>query len=78
MGGISIWYWMIVLTILACACIALVAVSIRMVARAARRPAAPVPAPLSGSTEARLLELASLRTRGLITDDEYSDILSSA
>jgi hypothetical protein len=87
MGGFGIWHWVIVLTTLACTFFAVIAATIWIVARVVRRPAAPssiaaslFPAPLSGSTEARLLELASLRSRGLITDGEYeqrrSDILS--
>lgn len=89
MGGSGIWHWMIVLTTLACTFFAAITAIIWIVARVARRPAAPssiapslFPAPFSGATEARLLELASLRSRGLITDGEYeqrrSDILNNA
>lgn len=89
MGGFGIWHWMVVFMTFACTFFVAIAATIWIVARVVRRPAAPwsispslFPVPLSGSSKARLLELASLRSRGLITDGEYeqrrSEILSNA
>lgn len=75
MGSFSIWHWIIVLIIFSIPVgIGLV---IWLIVRAARKPAAPsrstVPASasLQPSAEARLQELASLRSKDLITDSEY-------
>lgn len=85
MGGFSIWHWIIVLIVISIPVgIGLV---IWLVVRAARKPATPsqtpVPAsiPQQPSAELRLQELASLRSKGLITDSEYeqqrSEVLRS-
>jgi hypothetical protein len=77
MGSFSIWHWIILLFFVAVpACIGLV---VWLILRAVKKPA-PVPESVSppafpaatdSSAEARLLELASLRSKGLITDAEF-------
>ena len=87
MGSFSIWHWIILLGMLAIpVCIGLV---IWLVVRATRKPTAlskPTGPPAAqssqaSSAEARLRELDSLRSNGLITDLEYeqrrSTIVSS-
>ena len=75
MGSFSIWHWIIVLIVLAIPfAIGLV---IWLIVRAAEKPAAAsrstvaVSASPQPSVEARLQELASLRSKDLITDSEY-------
>jgi hypothetical protein len=77
MGSFSIWHWIVVLLFFVIpACIGLV---IWLIARAVKRPSS-VPEltfpPDSkrvtiSSAEARLQELSSLRSKGLITDSEF-------
>ncbi|OOX16360.1 hypothetical protein Xazr_14410 [Xanthomonas campestris pv. azadirachtae] len=75
MGSFSIWHWIIVLIVLSIPVgIGLV---IWLIVRAARKPAVssrstiPVSASPQPSAEARLQELASLRSKDLITESEY-------
>ena len=75
MGGFSIWHWLIILVFLAVP-IAVIVVIVWAVSKSSRRPAqhtspAPIPASTLSPSEARLVELASLRSKGLITDTEY-------
>lgn len=77
MGIFSIWHWIILIFLLVIpACIGIV---IWLVLRAVKKPA-PVsestfppamPAATDSSAEARLQELASLRSKGLITDSDF-------
>lgn len=77
MGGLSIWHWIIVFFILAIP--VAIGLIIWLIFRAPKRPpsttrstAPPAnPAFQHPSAEARLQELASLRSKGLITDSEY-------
>ncbi|RPD83470.1 SHOCT domain-containing protein [Luteimonas sp. 100069] len=76
MGSFSLWHGIIVLIMLAIPVgIGLV---IWLIVRAVRKPAVPAgPIPASGppqsSAEARLRELASLRSKDLITESEYEE-----
>jgi hypothetical protein len=77
MGSFSIWHWIIVLVILAIP--VFIGLTIWLIVRASKRPPAvarsTVPPAIEGSprssAEARLQELASLRSKELITDAEY-------
>ncbi|WP_084590702.1 SHOCT domain-containing protein [Arenimonas metalli] len=77
MGSFSIWHWIILLVILSIP--VFIGLVIWLVIRATRKPAAgsvstTLPAISSvehSPTEARLLELRSLRSKGLITDAEF-------
>lgn len=77
MGGLSIWHWIILLAMLAILAIAVGVVwfAVHLHRRtAAKTPSAlsqAIPAPISPTTESRLLHLADLRSKGLITDSEY-------
>lgn len=79
MGAFSIWHWIIVLIILSVpAFVGLVIwLVVRAVARSSASASASAPAsqvaPVSSRppAEARLQELASLRSKGLLTDEEY-------
>ena len=85
MGSFSIWHWIIGLIILSIP--VGIGLIIWLVVRAASKPAAPPRStvPVSASpqppAEARLQELASLRSKDLITDSEYerqrSEVLRS-
>lgn len=77
MGSFSIWHWLIVLIIFVIpVCIGLF---VWLIIRATSKPSstsAPTVAPGIGapshlSAEARLQELSTLRSKGLITDSEY-------
>ncbi len=77
MGSMSIWHWIIVTFFLAIpACIGVV---LWLILRAAKKPTAisetsfpsAIPAATSSSAEARLQELTSLRSKGLITGSEF-------
>ena len=75
MGGFSILHWLIVAGFFLAPLV--VVVVIVLVVRASRRSNPPVrraslpPIPASASTEERLLELESLRAKGLMSDSEY-------
>ena len=77
MGSFSIWHWIIVLFILAIP--VGIGLIIWLIVRASKRPPTvtrstvppAIPASPHSSVEARLQELASLRSKGLITDSEY-------
>lgn len=75
MGSFGIWHWIVVLIILSIP--VGIGFIIWLVVRAASKPAAPSrpAAPVSTDSqplaEARLKELASLRSKDLITDSEY-------
>lgn len=77
MGAFSIWHWIIVLIVLSVPAFLGLAIwfVVRAVARSSASASVPVPqvAPVSlrPPTEARLRELASLRSKGLLTDEEY-------
>jgi len=74
MGSFSIWHGIIMLAIPAG-----IGLVIWLIVRAVRKPAVPAgPIPASGSptqssAEARLRELASLRSKDLITESEYEE-----
>lgn len=77
MGSFSIWHWIIVLIVLSIPIgIGLV---IWLIVRATKKTAVPSIPPAHVSTspqssaEARLQELASLRSKDLITDSEYEE-----
>jgi uncharacterized membrane protein len=75
MGGFSILHWLIVLMFLAVP-LAVIVVIVWAVSKASRRPAQRTsPPPITASSpspaESHLAELASLRSKGLITDSEY-------
>lgn len=81
MGSFGIWHWIILLIILFIP--VGIGLIIWLIVRAVRKPDAPsgsmVPAstsPLPGA-EARLQELASLRSKDLITESEYEQQRSS-
>lgn len=88
MGGLSLWHWIIVFVVLGIPA-AFVGLIIWMIVRVRRRPAAtsiptvsqPGSSAVRSPTEARLQELAGLRSKGLISDFEYEQqraaILSS-
>jgi hypothetical protein len=82
MGSFSIWHWIIVLIILSIP--VGTGLVIWLIVRVARKTAAPsrstVPVSASPrlSAEARLQELASLRSKDLITDAEYEQQRSAA
>lgn len=87
MGSFSIWHWIIVLIIPGF--FVLIGLIIWLIVRASRdrplvanlAPPQTIAASSRASTESRLQELASLKSKGLITDSEYeqqrSAILSS-
>lgn len=76
MGGFSIWHWIILLLALGIPT-ALVGLAIRLAVRAsgksahATTPAPSMPPPPFSSTGARLQELATLKSQGLISEAEY-------
>lgn len=83
MGGFSIWHWIILFGTLAVP--VFIGLMIWLIVRATRKPTAlsrptgPLAAQSSqaSSAEARLRELDSLRSKGLITDLEYEQRRSS-
>lgn len=77
MGSFSIWHWIIVFILLAVPVV--VGVVVWLIVRTATRPSmvsrspgSPVaPVAEQTSAEARLLALAALHAKGLLTDAEY-------
>lgn len=62
MGSFSVWHWLILLCVLGIPAV-IVGLIIWFVSRASKRRQLP--------TEDRLRELSSLKSKGLISEDEY-------